>query len=286
MTLNGTFDPYGIFYIPPPDAQGVEEEAAFHAGLERSAALTDLLLRIQSFDRLRVSNNDVTPATSIDMSARSITMFDSNSRPMPVKNFSTTVDCTGIGVNALDESILSSNKWYYFYAIAKTDGTNAGIASLSATTPIMPTGYTYKKLVSAIYYLTTGVSNFRPIHQFDRWVEYDSPFLLYGADSNSWTAKSLSALVPSLSTKIKLQVYGGETYDLYHAIAWDSSGDLHSTNFISKTTGAPWVPAQDAVTQSPCEYLLNPADPQTIYAKGYDDNWRGNGNCLAYELDI
>lgn len=61
-----------------------------------------------------------------------------------------TVDMATVGaINGLDVGPEVANSWYYMWVIS--DGTNvAGLASLSATAPTLPAGYTYKALVGAI----------------------------------------------------------------------------------------------------------------------------------------
>lgn len=54
---------------------------------------------------------------------------------------------TNGAANALDTGTIAIDTWYAIWAIAKADGTTAALASTSATTPTMPTGYTYKARV-------------------------------------------------------------------------------------------------------------------------------------------
>lgn len=62
--------------------------------------------------------------------------------------FSGTVNLgTNGAVNALDAGTIAINTWYAIWAIAKSDGTQGFLASTSATSPTLPTGYTYKARV-------------------------------------------------------------------------------------------------------------------------------------------
>ncbi len=61
---------------------------------------------------------------------------------------SATIDLgTNGAVNRLDTGTIAIDSWYAIWVIAKSDGTTGGLASLSATSPTMPTGYTYKARV-------------------------------------------------------------------------------------------------------------------------------------------
>lgn len=52
-------------------------------------------------------------------------------------------------VNRLDTGTVANNTWYYIYIIS--DGTTTGgLYSTSPTSPVMPSGYTYKLLVGAV----------------------------------------------------------------------------------------------------------------------------------------
>ena len=288
MTLTGTKTANNIFYKLALGATGAAEKAAFDAGLDTADALIALVSQVQSFYKLKVSNNAVTPATKIDISADSIMVADTSHNALNLKNFSVTVNCGVPGANGLDTGALATG-WYYFYAIAKADGTMAGLASTSATTPAMPSGYTFKKLVSALYYTGGGSNSFLPIKQYDKMVWISSGgAALFGVSAASWTLKDLSGVVPSNPISVIVQPYSVGDFDIAFKISWDSGGTENLLRItLAKSplfSGTP--PAWNAVDGTPFTYLLNPSAPQTLYAYGYDSNTRGGLSCLAYELDI
>jgi len=53
-----------------------------------------------------------------------------------------TLDFTASGANGLDTSVVASNRIYYVFLIRKNDGTTASLASLSFSSPTLPSGYT------------------------------------------------------------------------------------------------------------------------------------------------
>ena len=71
---------------------------------------------------------------------------------LKASSVSLTLDCTTTGVNALDTGSLAAEKPYYVWIISN-GSTTASVASLSGTSPTLPSGYTYKARVGAV---TTG----------------------------------------------------------------------------------------------------------------------------------
>ncbi len=57
----------------------------------------------------------------------------------------------------LDAGSLGATTWYYTFAIGKTTGETAFLASLSATAPTMPSGYTLKRRIGS--FKTDGSSH-------------------------------------------------------------------------------------------------------------------------------
>jgi hypothetical protein len=61
-----------------------------------------------------------------------------------------TINFATVGANGLDAGALASNTPYHIFAIGKTDGSTALLASLSASSPTMPSGYTLKRRIMSI----------------------------------------------------------------------------------------------------------------------------------------
>jgi len=57
-----------------------------------------------------------------------------------------TIDLTASGANGLDTGVEAVSTWYYVWLISGTAGV-AGLFSASHTTPVLPAGYTYKRLL-------------------------------------------------------------------------------------------------------------------------------------------
>lgn len=60
-----------------------------------------------------------------------------------------TINCATVGADGLDAGALANSTWYHAFAIGKTDGTTARLASTSPLSPTMPSGYTYKRRIGS-----------------------------------------------------------------------------------------------------------------------------------------
>jgi hypothetical protein len=87
--------------------------------------------------------NSGTPNTQVDVN------FDGlNIDGYYATNADLTINCATTGANGLDTGSLAADTWYYVWAIADTTNlVTAGLMSLSATAPTLPSGYTKKRLI-------------------------------------------------------------------------------------------------------------------------------------------
>ncbi|MBF0353025.1 MAG: hypothetical protein HQM11_18470 [SAR324 cluster bacterium] len=89
------------------------------------------------------------PTYQISINADYLTLYGSSNIVHIASSVSTTVDITVSGIGGLDSGSESPDTWYYVWAVS--DGTTvSGLLSTSATSPTLPGGATYKKLVSAV----------------------------------------------------------------------------------------------------------------------------------------
>jgi hypothetical protein len=139
----------------------------------------------------RPTTNEVT------ITADGLLLFDSDGAVKRFPTFNETPDIAATGANGLDVGSSAANTWYHIFAIGKEDGTDAGLFSLSATAPTMPSGYTYKGYVGAVR--NDGSDQFVNFHQRGNYVAVDGSHLnaLSAGTATSYTAVSLSAIVPS-----------------------------------------------------------------------------------------
>lgn len=123
--------------------------------------------------------------------------------------------------NALDVGAVAASTFYYVYVIYNpTTVTVAGLASLSATSPTMPSGYTMKCLVGCV--ITDATVNKYPnkYKQYGRSGRFHIganisgyPQIASGALGSTtvptWSAVSISTLVPSIASHIGILAAGG-----------------------------------------------------------------------------
>ncbi len=264
----------GFLYKLAYKDQGSVEVAAFQAGQDRGDAALGLLMDVQSSYRLRVKNNVGTPATKIDINADTVAVLDGSGYAKVLQVVDLTVDCLINGANGLDTGVLATG-WYGFYVIAKADGTVAGLASTSLSNPVMPSGYTYKKLVSVIYYTAGGTNSFKEVFQFDKEIRYNSNFPQFSCNYGSPTLLDISTAVPPNAVFSWLQPLG--MGGIIETISWDI-GEVKSVISFAGYS----VPG-NPFKLSPFKYPLNPSAPQTIYVSG---TIGAQITIYGYELDI
>jgi len=130
-----------------------------------------------------------------------------------------TIDITNSGANGLDTGSEAANTWYYIYLIWNpATETAAGLLSASPTNPVLPSGYTKKRLVGAAR--NDGSSNFRYFRQSGDKAQFSAVILLHGVATTSWTSVTISNYVPPIA-------YAAE----FHAIIYtDSAGGTGSVS--------------------------------------------------------
>lgn len=84
----------------------------------------------------------VTSNTTLTVAANSLVVSNGADNQLVVPNH--TINMATTGANGLDTGAIAAATWYAIFEIAKPDGTSGALASLSATAPTMPAGYTYK----------------------------------------------------------------------------------------------------------------------------------------------
>lgn len=152
--------------------------------------------------------------TTATITASNVVMTD-GTYFLPTGTLSATLNLGSSGnVNQLDAGSIASATWYYVFAISNgiTMGT---LASLSATAPALPSGYTFFARVGTLR-TATGVAQLMGTSQLGRYVQYISglaqtsvlPKLFngatgtYSASAPIWASTSIAALVPPTASQI------------------------------------------------------------------------------------
>jgi len=174
---------------------------------------------IPQVNGLVITNSSGTPTTSIDIDANDALILDASGNAIRTGAVNLTVACAGNGANGLDTGSLGNNAWYNFFIIYNpTTDTVAGLASLSATAPTLPSGYTFSYRVGAIR--TGGSATFIRIKQVGNRAQYvvvtssttpNVPQMTTGASGDpsvpTWTAVATGNYVPP--TAVRIQGFAG-----------------------------------------------------------------------------
>jgi hypothetical protein len=109
-----------------------------------NTALATLSPGVQgAFKKLKIVAQGLTNTSAV-VTADEVILEDTSNAYAIARNVNVTANLTVSGANGLDTGTSATSTWYSVWVIAKPDGTVAGLLSASATSPTMPTGYTFK----------------------------------------------------------------------------------------------------------------------------------------------
>lgn len=156
------------------------------------------------FSALVVKSDAVSPNTKVDVTADSVVLFDGTGT-LEARAVNLVPDLTVSGLNGLDTGTGAANSWYYVWVISN-GSTTGSLFSLSSSSPTMPGGYTFRKLVGAVR--TDGTSNLLKFMQTGSDVFYVAEnTVLSGGSSPSWTSVGLASCVPPPATAAFIHAY-------------------------------------------------------------------------------
>lgn len=159
---------------------------------------------------LAIINNAGTPNSIIDVAAAEVTMLAAGV-PIWASLVSVSVNTSTTGANGLDTGARAANTWYNLFLIS--NGTIvAGLASLSASAPTMPVGYTYLFRAGAMR--TDGSGNFFRSKQLGQSASYMAiagtntplPPPMATGSGGLWQAAATANFIPPSSSKIRVQI--------------------------------------------------------------------------------
>lgn len=250
----------GRGYVGNEPAQAPIDTAQLGSNVVTSAKLGYVMPRSygRNFAGYNNSNSQWT------FTADELVLHDPSGYPMLLASVSKVTDITVSGAGGLDTGSEASNTWYYVWIIAKADGTVSSIFSTSSSAPTMPSGYTFKALVSAVR--NNGSSNILSCYQRGRHIRF-----IYGPDqvvvnagtATTETAVTITSFVPSIAS----------TFTLYATVTSGSvsvSGvDTLSLKFV----------ASNAAVQAPVQSISGGGQSNTI-----DTEFPNNSQTLYYQL--
>ena len=193
---------------------------------------------------------------------------------------------TNGAANALDTGTIAQSTWYSIWAIAKSDGTTAGLASTSASSPTLPSGYTYKARMGWVK-TVSGSATLYGTWQLGRRASYkvglaqtSAPIKLTGGSSTgdpsagSYTSVSISDYVPTTAAEIlgSLVSQGGKSIiapnGSYGAISSTTAPPPVAVNGGSAESITPF----SFIIESSNIYWASNANLNYVYISGWVDN--------------
>mgnify|MGYP005725854977 CR=1 FL=1 len=122
----------------------------------------------QGYQNLKIRT---TANNSTVITCDSVLLENSSGVLIKVDNVNVTLNATGTGLNGLDTGSLAGAKFYYIYII-NNGSTTGAIASLSSTSPTLPSGYTYKARVGGVATNTTSGADLLPGQQINSQYQF------------------------------------------------------------------------------------------------------------------
>lgn len=171
-----------------------------------------------SFKNLQASATGT--SANVTVSADELVVESATYAYKVLRAVSLTIAGTTTGANALDTGTIATSTWYSVWVIWNGT-TTAGLLSLSATAPTMPSGYTHKARVGWIR--TDGTANKYPLgfKQYGRRVQYlvaagsnltALPVMSSGVQGSTttptWVAVATGAFVPTTAASVNVILTG------------------------------------------------------------------------------
>lgn len=199
--------------------------------LSRNLRVRSILSYVKKVHPVTGEMVDCIDTHEIHVTADEILLQDNGGTPCRVAMIDVTVDISAPqpGPGSLDIGIKSPNTWYHIWIISDSSGLVNGILSKSASNPTLPTGYTYKAYIGAIYnnkdnYLISYYQNDRLV-----WAEKSCPLAMKAFPCVP-TNVDLSASVPSTAISVILELSGLTTI----------GGHFISDIYVGPTSNGPW----------------------------------------------
>jgi hypothetical protein len=272
---------------------GVPQEVTVSTGLALDTStgnLTSAYPPPASFKNLSIK---VASNTTVTVAADFVSTTDGTSFKTTALSGTINLGTNG-AANALDAGSIAVSTWYSIWAIAKADGTTAGLASTSATAPTLPTGYTFKARIGWVRTIS-GSATLYGTWQLGRRAQYivglaqttAMPAIASGAAGTwsstapTWASASISSFVPSTASEIFV-VLGAQTangaFQVIYVAPNNSYSGVQSTNpppasNSSSTAGnATSAMPFSMILESTNIYWANTASGGSIMCQGWIDN--------------
>jgi hypothetical protein len=229
-------------------------------------------------------------SATVTVTADEIAVEDSNNAYRTLRSVSLAINSAGSGANGLDTGTLSAVTWYSVWVIYNpTTFTTAGLLSLSATSPTLPSGYTMKARVGWVH--TDGTVNKYPFSyiQLGKSVRlYQSANVvgmrqmaagILGTFSNTaptWAAVALGDYIPSTASMICVVAnneYTGSlsNYEVATSTAYSGAISANPPQMFSNIDNT-HVEIATILLESMNLYVASTANGFGLFCSGWEDN--------------
>jgi hypothetical protein len=229
---------------------------------------------------LQITSSGGTTAT---ITGANLVLNDSNFDAVYTGAVSLTCNLSTGGANGLDTGSPSYPNWYHIWVISN-GSTVASLLSLSATSPAMPVGYSYKARVGAVNYSTLGI--IQPFIQNGHNVQYVNTTtqrlpLMASGTASLWTAVSTATFVPPTAASIQVLLQGF-SINATKAAPNNSYGDVSSTTTAPAPLVAGWMAGSTAewgtsfgtfTLESSDIYWYGAGSNSALYCMGWIDSF-------------
>ena len=200
---------------------------------------------------------------------------------------SLTISTATSGANGLDTGSIANSTWYSVWVIYNGT-TTAGLLSTSATTPTLPSGYTYKARVGWVRYATAALAR---TLQYDNRAQYvvtaatqtpNLPIMASGVAGNSttptWVAVAWAAYAPSTAGVVLMLLGGPNIAGGYIAAPNNAYGGSASTSnppmYLVAGSNYSYPPtiSADMIPESSNVYWASNAAQGFLLCRGWIDN--------------
>lgn len=171
------------------------------------------------YRNLIVKNNATHADHQLDIDADELVLKDSSGDGYTISAVDITVDVAATGLNGLDAGAEATGTWYHAWVVG--NGATYGGILTAATTPTLPTGYTYKAYITSV---RNGAADFAAIKQRDNHVMCAPTAVLSGGNATVYTAVSSTAVVPVTAKNQRGYMWWNSATSGNIWIAGDASG--------------------------------------------------------------
>lgn len=176
---------------------------------------------------LSIETNAANPTYQVDVNADELALISPAGQKLLLDGINETIDITVAGLGGLDTGSEGGSVIYYIWIIS--NGTLvSGLLSLSASSPTMPGGYAFKRLVGEVY--NDATPNFVPFHRYDDWNFFKAPVNVFSNVTATTTRQSASmpSELPSGVSMLDFGVGSVSANRLATIISYANSADFEN----------------------------------------------------------